>query len=297
MSKDLENPASKDSGDGRAPKSLLVALKVLVALTVLGGAAGYWLGRRLSPRYDDSPAGQQSIQTHFGLAATGRSSSTPELSTPEGARLSPRLQEELAFWLRSIAEPRDRPQSIAGELAFIWYACGVHLYEYDVRSRAVRRSSSKRFHRLRQETPRPRLELLDALTFGIGGLQAYQIQKTGPRLVKWLKVGSGGSYGRSGFAKRLLLTVVAAASGVGIGFYLGYENNFNCRAPNVQELLHDPTFWLGVEQLVRDRNTWYLNYDIAADPCIDVTRGAGTLHQEFRGRPTIPGLIGLRDCD
>ncbi|HYU31688.1 MAG TPA: hypothetical protein VEW48_05960 [Thermoanaerobaculia bacterium] len=253
-------------------------LLTLGSLFVLGIVVGHYAGRALSPVYDSSPEAQLAVRDYIALAARPHS----EVDVKKYPGISPNNDEATATHIdyRGFRDSQGRLARISPFPDSIIYPCGVTLYKFDLASQTLTKSAAGRFNRAAlHRLPLNRIAFFDALDFAVGGLQGYHLRTSLPPYLRYVRQAKTGE----GAARRVVAGVVSFLSGVGVGLYFGYSNDFSCSAPPVAALLEDPSFWIGVEPGVSERFTWYIRYRPDGAPELDRARGAMRYRAEQRG--------------
>jgi hypothetical protein len=178
-------------------------------------------------------------------------------------------------------------------LGSIRYPCGVRTFAYKIATQTVTVEASTEYdhHVAKWASPRRHLSLPDALTFAVGGLQAYQLPQTIPKYIRYVKAA------QAGYARRIIHGFTSLITGVGIGVFFGYENEMDCGSKPVQDLLGDPAFWAHVQRDVAERYVYHIGYYEGGLACLDPTRGAGLYAFSQRGAFGLRTLSELRDRD
>jgi hypothetical protein len=198
----------------------LVAIS-LVWVFVSTVAAGYYLGRARSIKFNDATRAPKFIRDYVGQRVT---------KSDSGRFLKTRDQNGLSSL---------RP---AGLFSF---SCGVTTFSYDEEQRKV--NEIPYLPGSGPEQPRPprnNLVFSDTMVLFFGGAGVYSLKETGTKVSETYSETRGG-----GRASYVVAAVSVAAIGTAVGFWLGYVDQPECGAELFQKLLRDPVFWEGLVEV------------------------------------------------
>jgi hypothetical protein len=236
--------------------------QALVGLFITGILLGYAWGRAWSPRWDDPTESPALIRAYVVNA------NSPWLRD-QFYRIGDKPYQFKRFYYKD-----GRLARLAAEPKILAFGCATTTYVYDVSTGRVQSKPLSPEDKAIADLARPRrgIGFTDALLLFLGGLEGYQLRSAGPRVLSY--VVSAGS--EAGAVRRILSGAVTFATGVGLGFYMGYDNRPRCGERVFQGLLRDEerTFWASSVNEYRIRNSWYINYDAEGLPILEKRGGA-----------------------
>ncbi len=217
-----ENTSDTSAGEGNvelnpAKKSRAnLLLTTLASLFLTSVAVGYYVGRARSVNYDDPTRSPPFILRYVASRAT---------TSPSRG------------WVESddIGLETLRPA-----LAYS-FACGTTTFSFDEQQHKLDERPYIDTAERNDPPPRNNLVFSDAMALFVGGASAYSLKETGGRISTAYNETEPKAKG--GF---IVALISASAIGVGVGFWLGYNDQPQCGADLFQKLLKSATFWDGV---------------------------------------------------
>lgn len=267
--KSKENADKNKKGKSHPPAKgwrsrLWLLAKTVLPLFVAGLLAGYEIGNRSSPNYDDP----SQLETYVVDHAT--SQPLQIIRKPELVMALPNFQRphlELQYSLQ---------HNDQGELVLIVpvihdlsFECGLYRYTYTVGNPAIARtpsSTDSRSVRVAHVGP------LEAASAVYGSLEGLKLAARYPKFQEKVE-----HYKVEEKTELIVGGVSAVATGLGIGAAWGYDDRLNCGSDKYDGQLSRIEFWQAVAADLQTNNSWYLSYDNYVLPRIDTSRGIGKL--------------------